>query len=259
MIAFDDQAQTVQQFTTDTAALRNAIDAIKQTDRPSRLKLAYQLAQAQSAFIPEQLRPGEASLSDVWLYSDGRALDAKDVQLQGNLHYDKIGTDIAPNIAIVALSAKRNYQRPTEVQVFARLANFGPNPQKVQVQLTVSTIDDKGSVAQTAIKSLADVSLAPERWNDDEWVKDHPGVKDENFVAKDSVEFSLELTSAAVVTVEQMNKDGDQLAADDVAQVVVPPPKQLSVLLVTEGNWFLERALESAGVKNPQVMNAGIL
>ena len=37
-----------------------------------------------------------------------------------------------------------------------------------------------------------------------------------------------------------MNKEGDALAADDVAQVVVPPPKTLSVLLVTDGNYFLE-------------------
>src|SRR5438045_2902534 len=46
VIAFDDQAETVQPFTTDAAALRNAIDSIQQTDRPTRLKLAYQLAQA---------------------------------------------------------------------------------------------------------------------------------------------------------------------------------------------------------------------
>src|SRR5438309_6052770 len=62
VIAFDDGAETIQPFTTDAAALRNAVDSILQTDRPSRLKLAYQLAQAQMAFIPEQLRPGLAQL-----------------------------------------------------------------------------------------------------------------------------------------------------------------------------------------------------
>src|SRR3954468_10206150 len=108
VIAFDDQAETVQPFTTDTQALRTAIDGITQTDRPSRLKLAYQLAQAQMAFIPEQLRPGGAELPYVWLYSDGRVTDAKEVTLRANLHYAKVGTDSAGNIGIVALSAKRN-------------------------------------------------------------------------------------------------------------------------------------------------------
>ena len=42
-----------------------------------------------------------------------------------------------------------------------------------------------------------------------------------------------------------MNRDNDHLAADDSASVVVPPPKILSVLLVTDGNWFLEQGLRS--------------
>jgi putative ABC transport system ATP-binding protein len=54
------------------------------------------------------------------------------------------------------------------------------------------------------------------------------------------VEFQLDLTDAAVIKVEQTNKEGDALAADDVATVVVPPPKQMSVLLVTDGNYFLD-------------------
>ena len=44
------------------------------------------------------------------------------------------------------------------------------------------------------------------------------------------------------------------LAADDVAQVIVPPPKSLAVLLVTEGNYFLELAIHSLGLKNPDMM-----
>ena len=63
-----------------------------------------------------------------------------------------------------------------------------------------------------------------------------------NTSPEDSVEFSLDLTRAAIITVEQTNKDGDLLAADDVARVVVPPPKALSVLLVTDGELFLRAA-----------------
>ncbi len=256
VIAFDDQAQTILPFTTDAAALRSAIDSIEQTDRPSRLKLAYQLAQAQAAIIPEQLRPGGTELPDVWLYSDGRVSDAKDVTLRANLHYDKIGSEDSGNIAIVALSAKRNYERPTEVQVFARLANFGPKPVTAQVQMSVTTIDANGVSAEATVKSVADVSLPPDRWNDADWLKDkdHAGEKDETFSTKDSVEFSLDLTTAAVITVEQMNKDGDLLAADDLARVVVPPPEPLSVLLVTDGNYYFEKLIDSLPAQNAKVM-----
>ncbi len=244
VVAFDSTAETVQPMTADTRALKTAIDSIQPTDRKSRLKLAYQLADAQTNFNPEQLRANVRP--DVWLYSDARVLDSAELTLRGNLHYDRIGTDSAGNIAVVALSAKRNYERPTEVEVFARLANYGPEPVTADVVLSV---DDH--VAQTA-----EVSLPPERWNDAAWVKEekNSSKKDENYATRDSVQFTVELQDAAVIKVEQKHKDGDTLAADDVAQVVVPPPKTLSVLLVTDGNYFLEKALNSLALKKPDTI-----
>src|SRR5690606_35190476 len=120
---------------------------------------------------------------------------------------------------IVALSAKRNYERPNEVQVFARLANYGPEPVDAQVQLAVD-----GTIVKAA-----PTSLPPERWSDPDWAEANREKIDDNFITRDSVEFTIELLTDAVVTVEQMNKDDDMLAADDVAQVVVPPPKALEV------------------------------
>jgi hypothetical protein len=55
----------------------------------------------------------------------------------------------------------------------------------------------------------------------------------------------LELSGSAVIKVEQMDPEGDCLSSDDSAVVVVPPPKILSVLLVTEGNVYLEQGLRS--------------
>jgi len=256
VIAFDDKAVPMCTFTSDAVALRNAIDAIKPTDRPTRLKLAYQLAEAQLAIIPEQLRPGAgAALPDVWLFSDGRALDQAEANVRANVKYEKIGSDEDKNIAIVALSAKRNYERPTEVQVFARLANYGPKPENAQVQLSVEPIDPAtGQAAGSSVHSVAGVELAPERWSDDTWNKAHPNVRDEKFTTRDSVEFKLDISTAAVITVEQMSKEGDALAADDVAHVVIPPPKALSVLLVTDGNPFLERLLDSLNLQKPAQM-----
>jgi hypothetical protein len=182
----------------------------------------------------------------VYLYSDGRVLDASELRLTGNLKYQKIGSDTAGNIAVVALDAKRNYDQPIQVQVFARLANFGTKPVNTEVRLSVDG----------AVRSAATVSLAPDRWNDAGWVKAHPGEKDDNFIARDSVQFTIDMPSAGVIKVEQMSRSGDDLAADDSAEVVVPPPKALSVLLVTAAhdNPYLERAVASMGLKDTQVM-----
>lgn len=234
LIGFDDSAETLCPLTSDTARLRAAINAVQQTDRKSRLKLGYQLAEAQASFIPEQNRANVKP--DVFLLSDGRALDSKQLNLRGNLIFEKIGKDDTPNVAIVALSAKRNYERPAEVQVFARLANFGPMPVEADVNMLVAT-EFKPEPAWQISKS-AKTWLYPERWDTkkrDEYEKAG------NPPARDSVEFKLELTSAAVVKLEQMNKKADALAADDVAQVVVPAPKAQSILLVTDGNYYFEQ------------------
>jgi hypothetical protein len=233
VIAFDETADTVAPLSSDVPGLKNAIDSIQQTDKKTKLKVAYQLAEAQATFNPEQLRPGGGQLPDVWVYSDGRVTDASELTIRGNVRYDRIGTDKAANVAVVAMNAKRNYERPTEVQIFARLANFGPEAVNADVTLSV---DGK-------VRTVAGTSLAPERWSEKER---------EKVQVKDSVEFTIEMTQAGVVKVEQMHKEGDALAADDAASVVVPPPKNLAVLLVTEGNFFLELAMKSLSLQDPQ-------
>ncbi|HEX4797040.1 MAG TPA: BatA and WFA domain-containing protein [Humisphaera sp.] len=245
VIAFDDSAETLQTFTSDAAALRMAIDRIQPTDRPSRAKLAYQLADAQMNFNPDQLRPATKP-PDVYLFSDGRVLDAAEVTIRGNLKFEKVGTSVAGNVAIVALSAKRNYERPTEVQVFARLANYGPEPVEVPVQLKLDgEVVDVGGHRQQMAYCL------PEHWDKEARDKfEH----DNSRPAQDSVTFNLDVTTSAVLTIEQLAKSGDVLAADDVAQVIVPPPRSLAVLLVTEGNYYLELAIQNLDLKNPDVM-----
>jgi len=240
VIAFDDSAQTLVPFTSDTRTLKRAIDSISPTDRGTKLQAAYQLADAQAAFSAAGAQDasnaaGSRTAPDVYLFSDGRAADADSTSVQANLHFEQIGTTTAQNVAVVAMNARRNYEEPTQVQVFARLANFGPDPlYDVQAQLRV---DGK-------IRSIGSVSLnlLPERYTEDQRRQAMAG----GFLPRDSVEFPmLELTDSAVITVEQTDTENDCLAADDSASVVVPPPKILSVLLVTDGNWFLEQGLKS--------------
>ena len=246
VIAFDDSPDVVQTFTGDQQLLKRAIDGIHTTDRRTKLKLAFQLAGAQAAHIPEQNRANVKPT--VYLFSDGRVEDGDGLTLDGDLKYQPIGTDTAGNLAVVSMDAKRNYDNPVQVQVFARLANFGPRPQTADVQLTVDGV----------VKSVTGVTLPPERWSDAAWVRAHPGEKDDAVAGKNSVQFTVDMPAAGVVRVEQVNKTNDLLAADDAAAVVVPPPKSLSVLLVTvaHDDPYLERALAAQGLANYQVMSA---
>lgn len=246
VIAFDDRAETVQPWTSDTVALKNAIDGIKQTDRKSRLKQAYQLADAQTHFSENQLRSA-TDLPDVFVYSDGKVLDANELSVKGKVTYKQIGTDTAGNIAIVSLSAKRNYEHPNEVEIFATLADYGTEPVDADVELWVSPIDptDPGK-DNFEFRTAHVVKLLPARWNEERRAE----AAKQGMLAKEQVLFQLDITTAATVRVVQKNTKNDAMPADDMAQIVLPPPKPLSVLVVSEGNYFLEHCLDSLSLKN---------
>lgn len=229
VIAADDSAEIVQPFTTDARLLRRAIDAVAPTDRPTDLRLAYQLAEAQTNFDPQQLRPS-AEPPDVWLFSDGKARRSDELAVRGRLRYTPIGAPASRNIAIVTLSARRNYERPGDVQIFARLANFGDAPEKVDLELS------RRDGEAWPVVGVAAVSLVPASW-------DAARLEQESIQSvRDSVEFTIGLSEAAELRLAHKAAP-DALAADDVAHVVVPPPNPLSLLLVSEGNWYLETQL----------------
>jgi hypothetical protein len=241
VVAFDDRAETVQSFTTDTQLLRRAIDSIGPTDRPTRLKLAYQLAEAQTNFDPQQLRDN-ATQPEVWLFSDGRASDAADLGLRGNLRFEPIGSP-RPNIGLVSLNARRNLERPTEVQVFARLVNHGERPVPVDVELAVAELDPgRPGALDFRTRAIAVATPMPARWSEPDWAPAEGEAAPDAAAGKDSVEFKLDLTSAAVVRVRQTNRADDALAADDEAFVVVSAPRTLAVTLVTDATYGVDAA-----------------
>lgn len=250
VIAFGGSAEVVQQMTDDKQSLRNAIERVAGTDQATNAKQAYQLAESATGLNPEQMIAGGASPAAMFVYSDGRVADAAELSFRGAVTYDKIGSDTTGNIAVVALSARRNFERPDEVTVFARLANFGPDPINADLELSVAEIDPNNPSAENfAVRQTKEAtSLLPDRWTDEQR-------KQSGLQPRDSVEFKLELTTAAVIRVEQKNKTNDKLDIDDRAQVVVPPPKTLSVALVTDGNYFLEKAVDSLGLRRTQTID----
>ena len=244
VIAFDDQAEIVQGFTSDTQLLKKSIDEIQPSDRRTRMKLAYQLADAQGTMRAGAIEDGSAvTPPDVFVYSDGRAADAGELSLRGTVRYEPIGKATSKNVGIVSLSARRNYERPTEVQVFARLISSGPEPVTTDLQLTVDG----------AVQKVARVTLVPDGWSQEQ----RQAAEKEGVVARDAAEFTIELPTAAIVRVEQMNKEGDVLAADDSASVVVPQPRSLAVTVVSDGNNpFLSRLVKSLSLRDPQELTS---
>ena len=271
VIAFADDTGTsiVQPFTADTAALKSAVDNITASDRPTRLGTAYHLANANMlgvdfAAVEAAGQEVQQVPVDVFLFSDGRVpeSDVRELSLRGKLNYEKVGKPDTRNVAVVAASAKRNYERPTEVQVFARLANFGPQPAEAQVRISVAEIPESGAAAldfRPATIQPINANIPPARWGDPVWRTANEAAANEadntlqSFKRIDSLDVRMELGAAAVILVELVKND-DALAADDTAWIVVPPPEPLKALLVTEGNYFLEKLIESLQLQDAKTV-----
>jgi hypothetical protein len=94
-------------------------------------------------------------------------------------------------------------------------------------------------------------TLLPDRWTEQQ----RQQAEAAGTAGRDAVEFTLDLTTAAVIRVEHMNKQNDALMVDDMAQVVVPPPRSLSVALVSSGNPFIEQMVNALGLEKPAVLS----
>jgi len=133
------------------------------------------------------------------------------------------------NVGITAMRARRLYENPDEVDVFATVANYGAEPVTTDVQLSVN---DNVRAVKSVTVPAAQTGDGPDAGG--------PGKMAVNF---------------AVLTVRQLN--ADSLASDDAAWAVLAPPKRLSVLLVTAGNKILELALKACPLAGLDVMAPG--
>src|SRR5690606_6947588 len=125
------------------------------------------------------------------------------------------------NLAITSMSARRDLTDPRKVQVFAQLTNYGPAAVNANVSMSMD-----GTVIRVAPVSVAGASDAS---------GGGPGTQ--------PVQFELELAGSALVRIA--HDHDDMLDADNAAAVVIAPPEEVSVLLVTAGNAFLEKAIEA--------------
>ncbi len=224
LIAFDSTAEVMQRFTSDRRRLREALDRVQVSDRPtdvvSALRAADGLAGASitagvvSNDGNESTTPARVEPARLIMYSDGGFPSVTDVELDNLVpQYIAIGSQTASNLAITAFSAERNPDRPSELQTFATIMNLGASPAKATATLTIA-----GELADAAAVDLA------------------PG-------EQSGVSFKLENEDAVAMTLTLDVQD--DLAIDNSAFAGLAPAHSVSVLLVTTGNKPLELALST--------------
>ena len=233
VIAFDDRCKVMSNFTADKRQLLAAIDAIEPGDGRSRLGESITVARAfaQSMGVEANNRSSQEP-AELVLFSDGRIADRDSVAVgPDEVRYYPIGS-AAENVAVTAMQARRSYENPEQVTVFATLTNYGTAAVQCDIQIAVN-----GDVRQVQNHEI------PARKAEGDPPQDRPG--------KLTVEFTLTQPGGAVIEVRHTAKDS--LERDDAAWAIVSPPKQSRVLLVSEGNAVIESALKACPIERLEV------
>jgi hypothetical protein len=237
VVSIAQNARVRQSFTNDPALLRDAVRGIEATDQLTRLGPALNL-------IEPFANSGSADESDglvVYIISDGRVLGGgQPMSLAGaQLRYIPIGGGSGgmagaadpDNLGIISFSARRDFDKPEIVQVFARVANFAASP--VQANLALMLDGNVTRVQPITLKA------APPRTDSDTPAK--------STGHETSVQFDFVLPGSALV--ELSHDYDDQLVSDNAVRLTLAPARRLRVLLVTLGNAFITKGIESAGVR----------
>ncbi len=237
VIAFDSRAKVMCNFTADKQQLIGAIDSITPGDdisslgEPIVVARAFAQSPGEDAEILSVQEPAQ-----LVLFSDGQIRDLDGIVVgPDELVFHSIGTS-RDNVAITAMQARRSYENPDEVSVFATVANYGDSPVARDVQLSIN--DNVRFVRKVTVPARRSVAGAP----------------DANQPGRVAVDFSLSYAEAGVLEVRQMpasggsNSEPDHLICDDAAWSILAPPKRLSVLLVTNGNAVVESALRACSL-----------
>lgn len=218
VIAFSDVADVRQGFTADKSRLREAVRSIAQTARPTDMDEALRAAAGlanpgRTSQIEDvnDIQVAEAVPAKLVVISDG-GFSAPQTDL-GNLNaeYLPIGTEEPTNVGIVAFTVERNAEDDGQIEAFASIENFG-----VLEETTTATLTLNGNLVDASEVTI------------------EPG-------SSTGVAFQLaDLNEGRMQLELDIN---DDFESDNVAYAGLDPPRQLEVVLVTEGSLPLEAAL----------------
>ena len=238
VISFADVASVRKDFTDNRRSLRQAVEAIQPTARPTSLLEALKVASglANPGHISEDdrdLQVAEALPAKLYIFSDGQFAPVSGFSL-GNLEpvFVPVGNQAAANVGIVAFNVRRSEADRELYQAYARLKNFGSRDVNVELDL----YRDLPSAGQLrAPPNGRAATRADDLIDADELVL--PAGESRG------VAFDLDVDESGVLELRLKADGDDHLAIDDKAWTVVSPPRPVRVLLVTPGNEPLELAL----------------
>jgi len=205
VISMNAGPSVVTPFTDDEKVLREGLEKVAVTDASGDLASALRLA--------EELLISRKGERRIIVFTD-REPDPKDAGPKTPVDFVSVGT-ARDNLAITRFATRPLLTSPQTSEVLLEVANFGRTAVKTNVELAFDgrLLDVKPLTLEPGARS----------------VQVFPTVPRPSTNARGWLTARLDST--------------DALAADNVAYAVLPVEPPRRVLLITKGNWFLEKLL----------------
>lgn len=204
IVAFDEQAELLTPLTEQKSILREALGRIAATDRRTSLRGAIEVARGVLTNLKQPV---------LTIISDGKVGDTKELGVPSDVevHFVKVG-EVAENLAVASLEVRRAFEGGEASRVFATVYNSGDTKRTTGVDCFL----------EEELVASKEVEVPPH---------------EQASVAFESPKLRSGRLRVAI--------DGqDALGVDDVAYAVLREKKDVRILLVSDGNPFLERGLE---------------
>ncbi|MDP7005435.1 MAG: VWA domain-containing protein [Phycisphaerales bacterium] len=236
VIAFSDRAEIVSPFTDSQQQLRSAIESIQQTHGPSSIEESLKLARAYTTNVdPESEGIAASESAQLELFSDGNISDIATQALQKGetLRYHSVGDPNSINAGIIAFDARRPTNSTDEVQVFLSLLNTSD----VEITTDVEVLVDGIPIGSQEVSIPSQI---------------------DGEVGMTSVVFvPFSMPNSGVV--QAVLRSNDPLEMDNISSLVIPPPKELKVLLSEDGSELVRTVLEGMPLAALRVVSPEVL
>jgi len=209
LIAFADESWPVSPLTNSRSTLTAALNELRPSDRPSAFAPAIQRLRSQ---IPTDGAPPQ-----VYVFSDGRVGELSGVELDAEvpLHYVRLG-ERGDNVGIVGVDVRLGGVGEGS-RMFVSVLNASDADVSCGVDVYLELPDGTEELLDSRDLDVPAGQIAPVLFESD--------------LAEGHVRVELD--------------HEDAFPADDVAYALLRPQEALRVLLVSDGNLFLQRAFEA--------------
>jgi len=249
LFVFDRETRQLSKFTSDRAMLKQLVETIQTRDLETRGDEAFEAALAtvqgkenvevlvlsdgcfDLALNKERADAAKGNIEDTKASLPDRLKNFRFVAYGGES--DNVGIT-QMNARTRTIKKKGSQTEETETVIFVTVENFSPKPREIALSISTKKLQFPQKVIQLKGRPVrADNGLAepPKEGVFEDWRSEEV--------------FKLEAGTKGVVTAKIISPK-DSFSTDDVANVVIEDTENIKLLLVSKGNYFLEKALASS-------------